>query len=155
MPNLNPALFSSNRADWGTPWDLFRETERKYGPFDLDVCAASGNAKCPQYFSPADDALSRQWAGRCWMNPPYGRVIAQWVEKAWLEIFFKNADRVVCLLPARTDTRWWHDYVLKYAARIDFIRGRVKFEGAAHNAPFPSAIAVFDRSSASDIIYRS
>jgi site-specific DNA-methyltransferase (adenine-specific) len=86
------------------------------------------------------------------MNPPYGRAISGWIEKTWLEVSLQNAARVVCLLPARTDTRWWHDYVLKYAARIVFIRGRVKFEGAAHNAPFPSAIVVFDRLSASDTL---
>jgi phage N-6-adenine-methyltransferase len=88
---------------------VFDELARRFGPFDLDVCATAENAKCPRFFSPEQDGLQQRWDGRCWMNPPYGRKIGVWVRKAW-ESALAGAT-VVCLLPARTDTRWWHDYI--------------------------------------------
>lgn len=141
---LNKTLFSSQNTVWATPQDFFDRQAARYGPFDLDVCAVPANAKCRNFISPEQDALRQPWYGVCWMNPPYGKDLGQWILKAWRETCLPgHARRVVCLLPARTDTRWWHDYVQKYAARIEFIRGRLKFEGALHNAPFPSAIVVF------------
>ena len=133
------ALFSSERVTWATPWPLFRALDVEFG-FELDVCALPENAKCARYFTPDDDGLSKMWRGICWMNPPYGRVIGAWVRKA-----FESAAAgatVVCLLPARTDTAWWHDYVLR-AAEVRFLRGRVRFVGAKASAPFPSAVVVF------------
>lgn len=144
MPHKLQATFSSERQDWATPWDFFKLQESKYGPFDLDVCATLENSKCQKFFTPHDDALSRHWPGHCWMNPPYGREIARWLQHACRETYdLGNASQVIALLPARTDTSWWHDFVLQFAAHIDFIRGRIRFEGAINNAPFPSAVVVF------------
>ena len=132
--------FSSRKDDWATPWPLFRACEKAYGPFSLDVCATAANAKCVRFFNPEDNGLIQPWHGVCWMNPPYGREIGHWVEKAVAEA--QNGSRVVCLLPARTDTAWWHGSVLPHG-HVHFLRGRVRFEGAKHPAPFPSSIVVF------------
>ncbi len=143
---LNKACFAGAGGEWATPWKFFNQQAEKYGPFDLDVCADNHNAKCWDFISPEQDALRQPWRGVCWMNPPYGRDLGKWILKAWRETSLPgHARRVVCLLPARTDARWWHDYVQKYAAKIEFIRGRLKFEGARNSAPFPSAIVVFGK----------
>ena len=84
--------------------------------------------------------LLEDWVGRCWMNPPYGRGIGKWVQKAYEESL--KGTLVVCLLPSRTDTKWWHDYVMK-AKEICFIKGRLKFGGAKNSAPFPSCVVIF------------
>ena len=135
--------------DWGTPQDLFDRLSKEFGGFDLDVCANAENAKCPRYFTEKDDGLSQDWKGYCWMNPPYGREIGKWIEKAYhaagkpTHINPLGGDAtVVCLLPARTDTQWWHEYCMK-ADTVRFIRGRLKFEGSENSAPFPSAIVIF------------
>jgi len=133
-------LMSSSTTEWATPQDFFDRLDRIYG-FDLDVCATPENAKCPRYFTKEDDGLAQSWLGVCWMNPPYGRAIEAWVKKAY-ESARKGAV-VVCLLPARTDTRWFHDYCLR--GRVEFVRGRLKFGGAKHNAPFPCMIVVFGK----------
>lgn len=139
---MNPH-FSTQRQDWATPWKIFRWIDKQYGPCELDVCALPETAKCEAYFTPEDDGLGQAWRGVCWMNPPYGKEITAWVRKAYREVYLlKNATRVVCLLPARTDTRWWHDYVSR-AAKCEFLRGRIKFQGAKYNAPFPSVVVVF------------
>lgn len=132
--------FSSASDDWPTPEDFFRACDREFGPLRLDVCASAENAKCPRYFTREDDGLSKPWNGRVWMNPPYGREIGKWVKKAF-ESAKSGAKVVVCLLPARTDTAWWHDYVSQGSVR--FIRGRLKFGGHKNSAPFPSALVVF------------
>jgi phage N-6-adenine-methyltransferase len=106
----------------------------------LDACANAENAKCKTYFSRADDALKQEWHGTVWMNPPYGRQIGVWVRKAF-DASRKGAC-VVCLLPASTDTEWWHRYVTK-AREIRFVRGRLKFGDASNSAPFPNAVVVF------------
>jgi phage N-6-adenine-methyltransferase len=128
--------YSSARDGWETPQDLFDTLNAEYG-FTTDVCARPGNAKCLHYYTPDEDGLMQDWAGRCWMNPPYGREIGKWVRKA-----YESDALVVCLLPARTDTKWWQDYCTK--GRIHFIRGRLKFGGSKNSAPFPSAIVIFD-----------
>ena len=135
--------FSSKKMDWATPWELFRVWDISHGPFTLDVCATAKNRKCVAYFSPEEDGLVQTWQGICWMNPPYGREIGRWLAKAVLETEYGNAKRVVCLVPARTDTAWWHALVLPHA-EIHFLRGRVCFEGAKYAAPFPSAIVIFE-----------
>lgn len=136
---LNPGLFSSKTDLWATPQDFFDRYDRVY-QFDLDVCALPENAKCRNYFTPDDDGLAQHWAPwRCWCNPPYGRGIGQWVRKAWEES--ARGALVVCLLPARTDTAWWHDYAAR--GRVQFIRGRLKFGDAQNSAPFPSAVVTF------------
>jgi phage N-6-adenine-methyltransferase len=133
--------FSSKSDLWSTPQDLFDRLNEKY-QFDLDVCALPDNAKCPVYFTPVEDGLAQVWSGVCWMNPPYGRQIGLWVEKAFRSSL--NGVTVVCLLPARTDTAWWHDYVMR--GDITFLRGRLKFGGHKNSAPFPSAVVVFNAS---------
>lgn len=137
---LNKALLSSNTCEWATPKNLFEALNKRY-KLETDVCATADNAKCPVYYTRETNGLAQEWRGRCWMNPPYGAEISKWVKKAY-ESAKENHATVVCLLPARTDTRWWHDYCMK--GKIEFIRGRIKFEGAKHSAPFPSAIVVFD-----------
>ena len=131
--------FSSVKNEWETPPELFAKWDRLFH-FELDVCATSQNTKCVRYFTPEDDGLSQSWAHYvCWMNPPYGRKIITWVHKAYEESL--RGATVVCLLPARTDTRWWHEYCMK--GEIIFLRGRLKFVGAPHSATFPSAIVIF------------
>ena len=134
--------FSSKKMEWATPWELFHVWDISHGPFTLDVCATWENAKCRTFFSPATNGLIQCWYGVCWMNPPYGREIGRWIAKAVDEIHQRNAERIVCLLPARTDTAWWHAFVMPYGD-IHFLRGRVRFEGAKHPAPFPSAVVIF------------
>lgn len=137
---INDSMYSSNRTDWETPQSLFNEWNTTYN-FELDVCALPENAKCERFFSPFENGLIQNWSPhRCWMNPPYGKDIIHWVKKA-AEEFHKGAT-VVALLPARTDTKWFHTYVLPYA-KITFLKGRVKFVGATSGAPFPSLIAEY------------
>lgn len=130
---------------WGTPQALFDKLNAEFH-FVLDVCALPENAKCAEYFSPATDGLTRRWVTRCysesvWMNPPYGRGIERWVQKAYEES--TAGVRVVALIPARTNAPWWHDYVMR-AREIRFVRRKVSFEGTVDGVPFwGSAIAVF------------
>ena len=132
--------FSSATDEWATPQDFFDKLMETYR-FTLDVCATAENAKCADFYTKEDNGLTKDWMGRCWMNPPYGRDIKYWVKKAY-QSARDNGALVVCLLPSRTDTAWWHDYVLPYG-EVTFIRGRLKFGGAKNSAPFPSAIVVF------------
>lgn len=132
-------MFSSKTCEWATPIEFFKELDAKYH-FTLDVCATKENAKCEKFFTHEDDGLAQEWEGICWMNPPYGREIGKWVKKAF-ETASQGEGTVVCLLPARTDTAWWHDYCMK--GEITFIRGRLKFGGCSNPAPFPSAVVVF------------
>ena len=140
---INGGIFSSNTDEWSTPQALFDVLDAEFG-FTLDPCALPCSAKCERYFTPEDDGLAKDWDGVVFMNPPYGRDIGAWVEKAWSESL--RGATVVCLIPARTDTAYWHDFVMK-ADEVRFIRGRLHFGGdherTAHNAPFPSAVVVF------------
>lgn len=137
---MNPALFSSATPEWAAPQWLFDALNARFF-FSLDVCAQPCNAKCSRYIMPEADGLSVSWAGeRCWMNPPYGREIVQWVAKARSEA--ERGALVVGLLPARTDARWWQQHVQGHAD-VRFIAGRLKFGNAKSAAPFPSAIAVW------------
>jgi len=132
--------FSSETDLWSTPQEFFDKYNALY-KFTLDVCANSDNAKCPKFFSIEDNGLEQNWSGVCWMNPPYGREIIHWMRKAY-ESSLTGAT-VVCLVPARTDTKWWHEYAMK--GDIEFIRGRLKFGDAKNSAPFPSAVVVFSK----------
>lgn len=133
-------MFSSATDRWATPPEFFAEWDALFH-FTLDVCADADNAKCKRYFDVHANGLTQDWSlDVCWMNPPYGREIRRWIKKAYEESL--NGATVVCLLPARTDTAWWHDYVLPFA-KVTFIRGRLRFGGAINSAPFPSAVAVF------------
>ena len=130
--------FSSKTDLWYTPQDFFKKYDDVY-KFETDVCATDDNAKCAKYYTEEMDGLSQEWRGVCWMNPPYGRTIGKWMKKAY-ESSLEGAT-VVCLVPARTDTNWWHDYAMK--GDIEFIKGRLKFGGSKNSAPFPSAVVVF------------
>ena len=131
--------FSSASENWATPQDFFDKCSDEFGPFDIDVCAGKENHKCARYFSQAENGLAQTWNGKVWMNPPYGRAIGAWMRKAYESA--QAGATVVCLVPARTDTAWWHDCAAK--GMIRFIRGRLKFGGHKHSAPFPSALVVF------------
>jgi site-specific DNA-methyltransferase (adenine-specific) len=133
-------FYTEQRQDWATPRDLFEALDREFH-FTLDVCASAENAKVPQHLTEEDNALMLEWSGACYMNPPYAKM-EQWVRKAHLEAC--RGAVVVCLLPVRTDTSWWHEWVTK-AREVRFIRGRVRFEGTTSSAPFASAVVVFDR----------
>jgi len=136
--------FSSDTVEWETPQDLFNRLDKEFG-FSTDVCATAENAKRPHFFTKAQDGLAQDWSGVCWMNPPYGRKIGAWVKKASESA--KCGATVVCLLPARTDTKWWHEHIMKAGSRareVRFIRGRLKFGGSKNSAPFPSCIVIFE-----------
>ena len=135
---MNTELMFPSKTDlWETPQELFDKYDAIYR-FETDVCALPENAKCKRFFTPEMDGLKQEWTGVCWCNPPYGRQIGKWVEKA-----VKSSATVVMLLPARTDTKWFHDWCLPYG-KIEFLRGRLKFGGCDNPAPFPSMIVVFE-----------
>ena len=138
---INQGLMTSNTDLWSTPRDFFDDYNAIYH-FDVDVCATAENALCAKFYSPEDNGLSKEWHGVCWMNPPYGREIGKWMNKTYESSL--HGATVVCLVPARTDTAWWHDYAMKGV--ITFVRGRLKFGGSKNSAPFPSAVVVFQRS---------
>jgi phage N-6-adenine-methyltransferase len=131
--------FRSDSCEWSTPQDFFDAQHQRFG-FTLDVCASPENAKCPAFYTRADDGLARPWRGRVWCNPPYGRGIGEWVEKAWRSVESGEAEVVVCLVPSRTDTAWWHAWAMR--AEIEYLCGRLSF-GKGNAAPFPSALLVF------------
>lgn len=132
-------LMSSERMDWETPPELFDPLNEEFH-FTLDVCATAQNAKCTRFFTPEEDGLKQKWTGVCWMNPPYGREMKAWMKKAYEESL--RGATVVCLVPSRTDTFWWHEYAMK-ADEIRYVRGRVRFIGAESTAPFPSSLIIF------------
>ena len=143
----NDVMFSSKTDLWETPQEFFDELDREFH-FDLDVCATPENAKCSPYYTPEQDGLSQPWTGVCWCNPPYGRKIGDWVRKGFLASAEGGAT-VVMLLPARTDTRWFHKYIYG-RAEVRFIKGRLKFGGSKNSAPFPSMVVIFRRKEALD-----
>lgn len=129
--------------EWPTPDPVYRVLDLEFG-FTLDAAASDEHHKCDRYFTIERDGLSQAWDGVVWVNPPYGRVIGQWVAKAYAESL--AGATVVMLIPSRTDTGWWHDYVLASGAEVRFIRGRLNFgpkKSSKHSAPFPSAVVIF------------
>ena len=133
--------YSSKTNEWSTPQAFFDELNKEFN-FTLDPCATRENAKCTKYFTVEDDGLKQDWSNDVvFMNPPYGREIKYWVQKAFEESL-KGAT-VVCLIPARTDTTYWHNYIFGKADDIRFIKGRLKFGGSKNPAPFPSAIIIY------------
>ena len=130
--------FMSGVDPWETPQDLFDDLNEIFA-FELDTCADEHNAKCEKYISEEIDAFKTEWKGCCWMNPPYGRKIGRWIQRA--RDSAKDGTIVVCLLPARTDTKWFQ--TVWDAQYIVFVHGRLKFGDAIAPAPFPSVIAVF------------
>lgn len=176
---LNKGLFSSQSGEWETPHDLFDQLWEEFGGFDTDPCceypghytanrvlanfgtiySLNGSFNQDGWYGP-EDGLTASWHGKVYMNPPYGREIGKWVTKAWSEVVSGNAELVVALLPARTDTKWWQLNILErvwfdalsrangawmHATEIRFLPGRLKFVGAKGPAPFPSAIVVWRR----------
>lgn len=135
---MNKVHFFSESCEWSTPPELFAQINSVFN-FETDVCANAGNAKCSRFFDVATDGLSQNWSGTCWMNPPYGRVIAKWMSKAYRESR-KRGVTIVCLVPARTDTEWFQSYAMR--GKVHFIRGRIKFGGHKNSAPFPSAVVM-------------
>ncbi len=135
---INKGLFSSNTDLWATPQWFFDKLNEEFC-FDTDVCAVPENAKCKHFYTKQDDGLSKDWTGSLWMNPPYGREIGKWVEKARKSA--SSGATVVCLLPARTDTKWFHDHIYGIA-EIRFVKGRLRFNDSGP-APFPSMVVVF------------
>lgn len=149
-------LFSSKSAEWETPKDLYKGLVKHYGEFTLDPAATKENAMCKKYYTKEDDGLSKSWEGeKVFLNPPYGREVRKWVEKAYVESQKDDLVKVV-LIPVRPDTVYWSDYCSK-AANIFFIKGRLRFNNRAlpsykedgsykiSPATFPSSIIVFDR----------
>ena len=136
---LNTSLFMSDKDDWETPKKLFCLLDNEFN-FDLDPCCSKETAKCDLFYTKEDDGLEKEWKGNVFMNPPYGRQIVNWVKKAKEES--EKGATVVCLVPARTDTRWWHNYCMK-SAEVRFLTRRLTFEGAGNKATFPAAIVVF------------
>lgn len=135
-------MMSSNHNDWETPQDLFDKLDSEFH-FTLDPCATKENAKCKKFFTIKENGLFQLWSDEVvFMNPPYGREIAKWIQKAYEESFMAT---VVCLIPARTDTKYWHKYIFNKADEIRFLEGRLYFSrnGKRGPSPFPSAVIVY------------
>lgn len=150
-PAVRKTVFSSASDDWPTPQEFFDALDAEFG-FALDVCADSMNRKADAYYGldhpdqTRRDGLATDWAaelgGRsAWMNPPYGKEISAWMAKA-AEAAQAGAT-IVCLVPARCDTRWFHDHVLAHGAEVRFVRGRLKFGTATNSAPFASLVVIY------------
>ena len=135
-------LFSSKTDMWATPQDFYNKLNEEF-KFTLDPCALKDNAKCNKYFTPEDDGLTKDWGGNIvFCNPPYGRDISKWVEKCYNESKKTNTT-VVLLIPARTDTIYFHKFIYKKVKDIRFIKGRLKFGNSKNSAPFPSMVVIF------------
>lgn len=143
---INKALFTSNKEDWETPQDFYDRLNAKYH-FEWDLAASDDNAKCSCYFTRDDNSLEQDWeglSGNLFLNPPYGRELKLWVKKA-ATTKLKDKQNIVMLIPSRTDTSYWHDYIFNHA-EIKFLRGRLKFEVdgiSGDSAPFPSAVVIY------------
>ena len=140
---MNTAVMFSSETDlWATPQEFFDKLNSEFN-FTLDPCATPENAKCKKYYTKVEDGLKQDWSGEIvFCNPPYGREIKKWVKKCYMESKKPNTT-VVMLIPARTDTSYFHDYIYKKAKEIRFVRGRLKFGNSTNSAPFPSMVVVF------------
>jgi len=139
---MSPVLFSSNKDDWATPAYIFEPLNERF-KFDIDICATDENTKCGRWVTPEQDALRQPWdtLGKViFMNPPYSQ-IKTWMSRAFQASMYAT---VVCLVPARTDTFWFHEYVWKPKASVEFFKGRITFENAKQGAPFPSCLVIYD-----------
>lgn len=134
---MNKCLFSSKKQDWETPQWLFDELNKEFH-FTVDVASNTHNHKCKRYFIENENGLVQDWSKEIvWCNPPYDREISNWVKKA-----SESNTTVVMLLPARTDTKWFHKYIYN-KAEVRFLKGRLKFGESKNSAPFPSMIVIF------------
>ena len=139
---MDKVLFSSKTDLWSTPQDFYDKLNEEFN-FTLDPCATDSNHKCGKYFTIDDDGLKQNWERNVvFCNPPYGRKIYKWVEKCYNESK-KESTTVVMLIPARTDTRYFHEFIYHKAKDIRFVKGRLKFGGSKNSAPFPSMIVIF------------
>ena len=141
MSSEKSVHFSSEKQTWETPQDFFDKVDDIFN-FTLDACAEDSTAKVSNYFTVEDDALTKDWKGVVWCNPPYGREQVKFVENAYIESIKQNSI-VVMLIPARPETKVWQNLIFKEASHICFIKGRLKFGGSKDNAQFPSALVVF------------
>lgn len=136
--SIKALLQTGKTCEWATPQDLFDKLNAEFH-FTLDPCATPENAKCANFYTKEQDGLTKNWGGQTvFCNPPYGREIAKWVKKASEEEAI-----TVMLIPARTDTRWFHDYIYG-KQEVRFLQGRLCFGNANDPAPFPSMIVIFD-----------
>lgn len=137
---VSKALFSSKSDEWSTPKDIFEALDKEFN-FNLDPCSTDDNHKCENYYTKGDNGLSKDWGGyRVFCNPPYSNV-ANWVKKAYREATKENT-LVVLLIPARTDTQYFHEYIY-HRSEIRFIKGRLEFGESKDSAPFPSMVVIF------------
>jgi len=134
---INKALFSSDSDEWYTPSWLFDLLHKEFN-FNLDPCSKENNLNCKNYFN--ENGLNQKWFGNVFVNPPYSN-ISKWVEKCFNET--KNCNVIVLLIPARTDTRYFHDYCMNAASELRFIKGRLKFSASKNSAPFPSVVVIY------------
>lgn len=144
--NIDKVLFSSNKTDWETPDKIFDELNQEFH-FELDAAASESNAKCEKFYTEKEDGLNQKWDVSTFCNPPYGRKLTgEWVKKAYQE-HQKYRNTIVLLIPARTDTKWFHEYIYN-KAEIRFLKGRLKFKmngvESKESAPFPSMIVIFN-----------
>ena len=138
-------MFSSESSDWVTPYELYDRLNKVF-KFDLDPCTTKDNPlKTPDFYTKEDNGLNYDWFGNVFVNPPYNQEIKKWLQKAIYEMKEGHINNVVFLLPARTDTKWFHDYIYKPKVQIHFLKGRLKFRGAKSSAPFPSMIIIFSK----------
>lgn len=138
MADFGSSRFESSNQEWETSDDIFNPLNIEFG-FTLDVAASTKNHKCEHYFTIESDGLRQNWRNEvCWMNPPYN-MVKSWIQKAYSESH--HGATVVCLVPSRTNTNWWHEYCMK--GEVRFIRGRPKFKGCIHGLPQPLAIVIF------------
>lgn len=140
LVQVEPSIMkSSERHDWETPGRLFDVLNREFG-FTLDVAASAENALCRRYFTVTENGLAQSWQSEvCWMNPPYGPDLPRWMRKAWESAL--TGATVVCLVPARTHAKWFHAYCPQ--AEVRFLRGRLRFDNAEHEAPFAQLVIIF------------
>lgn len=138
---MDKVLFSHNSDEWETPQDLFDSLNKEF-KFKIDVCATDKNHKCKKYYTMKDDGLSQEWPKKktAWCNPPYSNI------KDWCKKCASHDGTVAMLVPARTDTKWFHDYCYnKKNVEIRFLKGRLKFSNSKNSAPFPSMIVIFNK----------
>ena len=147
-------MFSSKNNAWCTPKDFFAKLNEEF-KFTLDPCCTKKSALCKKFFTPKEDGLKQEWGGqRVFVNPPYGREIGKWVKKSFEEFVKNKKTTIVMLIPSRTDTRWFHDYILD-KAKIRFVKGRLKFIDLDYKgkekdrklspAPFPSMLVIYSK----------
>jgi phage N-6-adenine-methyltransferase len=129
----------SKSIEYSTPLEIVEPLIKEYN-LTKDVCASSLNCKLPDYWTKNDNALLKQWTGNCWLNPPFNRELGKWVKKAHSETI-KNGGTKVCLIPVRSNTKWWAE--VSKDAEIRFINGEVNFNNQVRGLWLPLCILIF------------